>query len=260
MNEKTTSLTWVNALGTILNKLGRLHAQEIVSAMPNSSGLRDELKHQLRRHWALASGIGAVLGAGAAVLVFPGAAVMQNPTGEFGWHLVGFAFLVGLGFALGQWVVLTKLTAQHLGSNPSLVRLWIPASTVAIMAMLLPLWWVPAGFLLWFPWLIAQKILPGILALAILQWLILMRLMSAGPKWIFVTVLGSVVGATLGIFWILLLLPLSGIPGLAQAIEAIANATFEMGWAFVTGGMIGLFQAGELAKAIGIAVENTQGE
>ena len=228
--------------------------------MPDFSDLRGRLKRQLRREWALASGIGAILGAGAAVLVFPGAAMMQNPTGEFGWHLVGFAFLVGLGFALGQWVVLKRLTTQYLDPAPFVVGLWIPASTVTLMAMLLPLWWVPGGYLIMMPWLLAHKMLPGILALAILQWLILRRLMPAGPKWILVTVLGAVVGATLGIWWVVVLFPFLFVPGLEQEIEAIGNATFEMGWAFVTGGTIGLFQVGELAKSISASVETTQGD
>lgn len=200
------------------------------------------------------------MGAGVAMLVFPGAAFMENPTGEFRWHLVGFAFLVGLGFSLGQWIILNKLTTKYLHPNPFFVGLWIPASTAAVMAMLLPLWWVPGGYLFWAPWLLTQKMFPGILALAVLQWLILTRLAATGPKWMLITVLGTIFGATLGIFWIVVLLPFSVIPGIAQAIEAIGEATFEMGWAFVTGGTIGLFQAGELARAVGAAVENTEGK
>lgn len=228
--------------------------------MPDFPDLRGKLKNRLRRQWSLASGIGAMMGSGAALIVFPGAAFMQNPTGEFGWHLVGFAFLVGLCFSLGQWIVLNRFTKQYLDSKPFLVGLWIPASTLAVMAMLLPLWWVPGGFLIWAPWLLAQKMFPGILALAILQWLILMRLMTAGPKWILVTILGSVVGGTLGLFWMLVLLPFSSIPGIEHAIEAIGDATFEMGWAFVTGGTIGFFQASELARAICTTAGRTEGE
>ncbi|WP_197431111.1 hypothetical protein, partial [Aliiruegeria sabulilitoris] len=228
--------------------------------MPVSSDLSPKLRPQLRRQWPFASGIGAAVGAGIALLIFLDAAFMKNPTGEFGWHLVGFAFLVGLCFSLGQWIVLNRLATKHLQVGRIIVGLWVPASTAAIIAMLLPLWWVPAGFLMWFPWLLAQKMLPGILALATVQWLILTRLMAVSPKWIFVTVLGAVVGAMLGVFWLIVLMPFAAIPGMDQALVAISNATFEMGWAFVTAGAIGLFQAGELARAIGKAANDAEGE
>ncbi|WP_343082529.1 hypothetical protein [Ostreiculturibacter nitratireducens] len=191
-------------------------------------------------------------GAGAAVFFFPSAAFGQNPTGQFGWHLVGFALLVGVSFAMAQWSVLKRLTGRYLGTNPFLVGLWIPASSVAIMAMLIPLWWVPGGFFFWFPWLLAQRIFPGVLVLAILQWLILRRITATGSKWVVLTIVGASVGATLGLFWPILLAPILLSPGPIEFIP------FEVPWAFLTGGTIGLLQAGELSASIVAAIERME--
>jgi hypothetical protein len=216
------------------------------------------LRSQLRWQWPLASGFGLMAGAGAAVVFFPGAAFGQNPTGDFGWHLVGFAILVGVFFALGQWSILRRLSDRYLETNPFILGLWIPASTVAIMAMLLPLWWVTGGFLFWAPWLLVERMLPGILVLAILQWLILWRMTAIGPKWIVVTILGSSLGAILGLFWPIILLPISISPELDAAF--IEYIPFEVPSAFVFGATIGLLQSGELAAAISDAVERIESD
>ena len=202
-------------------------------------------------------------GAGAAVVFFPGAAFGQNPTGDFGWHLVGFAVLVGVFFALGQWSILRRFSDRYLEINPLLLGLWIPASTVAIMAMLLPLWWVTGGFFFWAPWLMVERMFPGILVLAILQWLLLWRMTAIGPKWIVLTILGSSLGAILGLFWPIILLPISMTfsPELDAAfIEFIEFIPLEVPSAFVFGATIGLLQSGELAAAISDAVERIESD
>jgi hypothetical protein len=191
-------------------------------------------------------------GTGAAVAFFPGAAFMQNPTGDFGWHLVGFAILVGVFFALGQWSILSLFSARYLDTNALLPGLWIPASTAAIMAMLLPLWWEQGGFFFWAPWLLVEKMLPGILVLAILQWLILWRMTAIGPRWIALTVLGASLGAILGLFWPIVLLPIPISPELIEFIP------FEIPSAFVFGATIGLLQSGALAAAISGAVKRIE--
>ncbi len=228
--------------------------------MTLSSDLKDDLKCSLGRRWAWAGGLGALFGAGAAVLIFPGAGMMKNPTGEFGWHLVGFALLVGLGFALGQWVVLRRLAARYLGATPVVLALWIPASALSVVAMLLPLWWVPGGLLFLVPFLLIPRMLPGILALAVLQWLILRRLTPAGAKWVSATILGAGLGAIAGLYWSVPLILLGVTPSFAPVVGQVVDATFEMGWAFVTGGTIGLFQTSELIRAIGDAIEGAEGD
>lgn len=217
--------------------------------MPDYESLQKEIRSAIAWRWPLSGGLGAGAGALAAVLLFPHAAFGRNPTGQFGWHLVGFAFLVGFVFALGQWTLLKKLSDRYLETKSPLTLLWLPASTAAIMAMLMPLWWVPGEALIWAPWLLPIYMFPGILALALLQSLVVNLLTGAGLRLFLRTLLGGVVGVLLGFVWPFVL------PVFALAPELVEQFPFEASWAFVTGATIGAFQVGEIASSFVTAVK-----
>jgi len=103
---------------------------------------------------------------------FPGAAFGASPTGQFGWHLVGFASLIGAALGLSQWVVLRHLLKPANATDRLLLHLWIPATSLGIVAMLMPLWWLDAEVFILLPWMSAGPMIPGIVLLGILQQLV----------------------------------------------------------------------------------------
>ena len=100
------------------------------------------ISEHIKAWWIGISGLGALVGATIAVALFPGAAFGENPTGEFGWHLVGFGLSIGLSFALAQWLVLRGALADKLAIGALLTAQWLVFSSVGIVALLLPLWWM----------------------------------------------------------------------------------------------------------------------
>lgn len=220
--------------------------------MPNYETLRQDIRSAIIWRWPLSGGIGAGMGAFAAVLFFPDAAFGRNPTGQFGWHLVWFAFLVGIFFALGQWLVLRKLSDRYLETGSLVTLLWLPASTAAIMAMLMPLWWVPGAALIWAPWLLPIYMFPGIIALALLQSSIMYLLTGTGFAFFLRTLLGTTIGILIGFIWPFVL------PIYAIAPILVEHLPFEASWAFVTGATIGAFQVGDISKCFIAAVERRE--
>ena len=198
--------------------------------------------------WIVASGGGGFLGAALAVGLFPKAGWGQNPTGQFGWHLLGFALTVGLPFALAQSLALGHLLR---GRGGAVVRLlWLPLTTAGIAGMIMPLWWYDAGMLMWFPWLVARAMLPGILFMAIAQGLVMQNVLGIGLSWTLWTVGGAVGGAVAGLiapaFLVGLLFMVASFP-----IEIADSIPIEPLWALGFGATLGLAQGLLLARHLG---------
>ena len=172
--------------------------------------------------WAAGSAIGLVAGAYIAVSVFPEAGFAMNPTGQFGWNLVGFAAIVAAALALVQWLMLWSFLPGR-----GVVRLfWLPATVAGVMAMVLPLWWYDASLFMLMPWVVLLATLPGTALLAGLQGLLVWAATGAGFRWFIFTVLGGVIGGVGGLIGALLLQP----------------APVELSWALLLGLATGYFQ------------------
>ena len=175
-------------------------------------------------YWTFASFLGALIGATAALALFPSAGFDRDPTSEFNSVLLWFDFTVGFCFAVAQGLVLVNVTKPK--AKLVLFVLWVAASTAGVVLMLIPLWVIDAMWFAFAPYAAFWPLLPGMIALALLQWLILYACFSASPWWIARTVFGGAIGAVLG----LVVYYLSGT---------------EIIWVAMTGGSIGFLQAGE---------------
>jgi len=181
--------------------------------------------------WAGASGVATMIGAAAALRLFPGAAFAANPTGQLGWNLVGVALGVGIPFALAQWLLLQLRIGIQGPLRALLLVCWIPASASGIAVMILPLYWWHATVLMFNPWMVVVPTLPGILLLGVMQWLILYALLRVRFKWATLTITGALVGVLLGL--------------LASVFTPLP---LEPTWALVTGFSIGAFQSSALQE------------
>lgn len=124
---------------------------------------------RVRWIWISSSGIGVLAGASLALFLFPEAAFAVNPTGHFGWHLVGFALSISIPFGLSQWIALRYLLRNRTVSVISSLDLWLPVTAIGIALMILPLWWWDAVVFLYAPWVVVMPMLPGICVLALSQ-------------------------------------------------------------------------------------------
>ena len=195
----------------------------------------------VRLLWIGASALGSLIGAVAALTFFPSAAFGANPTGQFGWHLVGFASLIGAALGLSQWVVLRHLLKPANATDRLLLHLWIPATSLGIVAMLMPLWWRDAEVFILLPWMSAGPMIPGIVLLGILQQLILRRLISIRLHWIPPTLIGVTIGSTLGLIAVI------GVALFTIENRIAIQFSIDLAWSSVTGIFLGLFQARALA-------------
>lgn len=192
-----------------------------------------------KARWIGVSGLGALLGATIAVVFFPGAAFAENPTGQFGWHLVGFALAVGIAFSAAQWLLLHSTLQYKKAMSGWLSSAWLIVSTVGIAMILLPLWWMPWGQLLLAPYKTVSAMIPGSLVLALGQWFILGRIGESGADYVWLTCLGVAAGGYLGLIAAFLLSLLTG-----------ALLPIEHAWALLFGLTVGAFQSRPLARVI----------
>lgn len=182
-------------------------------------------KTAINQHWPLVSGGAAAIGALIADFVFPEAGFAQNPTALFGWHLVGFASIVGISLAVGQWLILQKTYGKNGFASAIKIAFWLPVTTTGIVAMVFPLWYLDAVVLSFMPIVVVVPMMPGIVLLGVAQWVVLYSLIQAKNTWILMTIAGATLGAVVGLI-LALFLPLP--------VEAT--------WAGVTGLGIGVFQ------------------
>lgn len=162
-------------------------------------------------HWIAVNVFGVWVGILCARLLFPGAAMAKNPTGVFGWHLVGFSACVGLVLAISQAIYLW--IAVEL-PKPSRLILWVPFTAASIMVVILPLYWIDAEMLVFGIGYGIVMMLPGMAALGVAQWFVLGAAGSrASARWITLTLLGALLGGTVGImvFWLIIFF-LSSLP------------------------------------------------
>jgi len=189
--------------------------------------------------WAGVSGLGALVGATIAVAFFPGAAFAENPTGEFSWHLVGFALSIGVSFAVAQWLLLRKALEGKTVMSASLSALWLIASTAGIVAILLPLWWMNWGQVLLAPHMTVSVMIPGSLVLGFGQRIVLGQLGKASNRYAWLTCFGVAAGGYLGLIGAFLLM-------------FVSNALLPINhmWALLFGSIVGAFQCRPLEKII----------
>ena len=181
--------------------------------------------------WILTTSVGGGAGAFLACRFFPSAAFEVNPVGNYGWHLVGFAAAVGLGFAVPPLFVLASMPRLRTLRGTCAMVGWIPATAAGVMIMLLPLWDVLGSYLLFPPllWLMAG---PGTVVLALGQWALLGIALGERTEWLWRTVLGALAGMTVGL-WV------AGI---------MAPSFLEPVWAAITGLGMAALQAPELVR------------
>jgi len=181
--------------------------------------------------WIWGSGIGAFVGAVFALALFPSAGFGIHPIGQFSWHLVGFAFSIGISFAVSQWIILRHAARYRKIANIPLLVMWIPVSSIGVTFMILPLWRWDAGVFMYAPWYVVVPMLPGMIFLGLGQWLILYRGITARIIWVLFTIMGAMAGAVAGLV-VAFYLPLP----------------LEATWAFVTAAGIGALQGFVLAS------------
>jgi hypothetical protein len=193
----------------------------------------------IKARWIGVSGLGALIGVSIAMVLFPGAAFAENPTGQFGWHLVGFALSVGIPFALAQWMLLHTTVQHKKAMSGWLSAIWLIFSAAGIAAILLPLWWMPWGQVLLAPYKTVSVMIPGSLVLALGQWFVLGRIGESSVAFVWLTCLGVAIGGYLGLIAAFLLSALTG-----------AFLPLEHAWALLFGLTVGAFQSHPLARVI----------
>lgn len=198
----------------------------------------------LRAMWGAASALGAALGAVAALALFPDAAFARNPTGQFGLHLVGFALTIGILLGFSQWLVLRYTPWPPPRHSLRSLGLWIPATGLGVALMIMPLWWLDAamiGLIVFAPVEVVARVvgptLPAIALLALMQWALLRDHGLGDTGWITRTLIGGILGVTIGLVFSMLASRSGALP-------------FEAMWALGTGLILGLFQAGALVRRL----------
>lgn len=152
----------------------------------------------MRATWIGANLVAIMFGVALAMLVFPDAMAGRNPTGQFGWHLVGFSSVVSLPIAAVQSFLLAFTDLLAVRPRGRLFVMWFIATSIGVMLVPLPLWWVDVEVLIMLPHLFVVYIAGGILFLALLQYLVLRLLACGTAYWILATTLGAVLGGIVG--------------------------------------------------------------
>jgi hypothetical protein len=141
-----------------------------------------------------------------------------------------FALAIGIFFGLGQWAALRHLLGRTSVHARDARQLWVPVTAIGIATMILPLLWLDAVEPAWLHVAGLPAMVPGIIALAMMQSALIRKLMPR-RAWIWRTAAGAVAGAALG-------LPIS---------EFLSEIRFIPNWIYFAGTVglvIGRFQAG----------------
>jgi hypothetical protein len=185
--------------------------------------------------WTLASAAGTGVGAYLAMRYFPEAGFAKHPTGQYGPYLYGFAVSVALPLALAQFVLLASFLGSYTPGRLVLLLLWIPATAVGVMAMILPLWSWDAFVFAIMPLAVAVVMLPGAVLMGLAQNVILYALFGTRIYWAALTVVGAVIGSVAGLVLAFMLQPMP----------------LEVVWGIVTGAGIGATQGHLLGASLG---------
>ncbi len=176
--------------------------------------------------WVFLGSIALAFGASLAIDAVPEGRFGVSPTGQFRWYLVRFALFVAVPFAIAQWVGLL-LSLPSRGLERILISvLWLPATCVGVLAMLLPMWWWSASMFADMPIGVAVPVLPGAVVLGGCQALVMQMLAGSGRYWLMSTLLGAAFGTVLGL-----------------AVAVNFEGALEVAWALITGLGITSFQA-----------------
>jgi hypothetical protein len=181
--------------------------------------------------WVFCATIGCALGATLASLVFPELGFAKNPTGEFHPAMFVFTALVGLGLGGGQATAFVWMRVL----SPKQRLSWTLLTTLAVMGMIFPLWWLPAELIFFVPWSVLSSLGPGLLALTIAQSFILRRKI-AWNRWFLSTLMGGVIGAV------------GGLIAAALAAEMLYFLPFEAQWAGFVAASMALLQCKHLPR------------
>jgi hypothetical protein len=150
------------------------------------------------------------------------------------WRLPGnCAFTLSVPIASWQFLVLLFALRKDLIRWIATLILWLPVTSIGIAAMILPLWWWNASTLAGMPWIAFVPLVPGAAAMALLQRMLLRKLLDESFNWAAQTIIGVVLGATIGL-----------------VATFMVPAPIELTWAFVT--VVGMCwpQGATLAKSL----------
>ncbi len=193
--------------------------------------------------WMGGSGVAAWVGANWALTLFPGGELfvsdaadsgIHHNVGQFSWHLIGLALVVGLPFAIFQCLILLYVPKYREALNTLVLALWIPVTTIGIAIMLLPLRSIDAMLLFMAPWLILLPMLPGMLFLGVAQWFILYQVISARGTWVLRTITGAIIGSVVGF--------------VVAFFMSDSEWAFELTWVSMIGAGIGVLQGNALVR------------
>ncbi len=175
--------------------------------------------------WGCLGSIALAFGATLAIDAVPEARFGVSPTGQFRWYLVTFSLFLAVPFSIAQWVGLLLALPSRNPQKLLISVLWLPATCVGVLAMLLPMWSWSASSFSDMPIGVAVPILPGAIVLGASQALVLQLLVGRGRYWLISTLLGAVFGSVFGLM-----------------IASILGGALEVTWALITGLGIALFQ------------------
>jgi hypothetical protein len=188
----------------------------------------------IRWLWPGFSALFIGIGAGLALQYFPGAGFGKHPTGLYDAELVGFAACVSVPMAVAQFGLLLCIVRDPLAARSFWLWLWVPLTSAALMAMILPLWSFDAQVFMLMPVMVLLPMLPGALLLGFVQWFAAYWLIGMRMYWIMLTVVGAIIGSVVGLIVAFMLQPLS----------------MEVTWAVLTGAGIAIPQGWLLSEAM----------
>ena len=198
---------------------------------PNTSGSRT-----IFWTWTLLTGVALGFGALLATMIVPKAGFGMHPTGKYDASILGFSLIAGLPLGIFQYLALRGWIQKAALPNYDNLFLWFPATTIGVMAILLPLWSFSAFELMVVPPLAAFVMTPGLFILGVGQWWSVRKDRLVSPLWILRTVFGGAFAAC---------------TGMLIALLAGYVAPIEFVWGSITGLVLGAIQGNELARGFG---------
>jgi hypothetical protein len=186
--------------------------------------------------WTVLTGAALGFGALLATMIVPVAGFGMHPTGKYDASILEFSLIAGLPLGIFQFLALRHWTKKAFLPHCENLFLWFPATTIGVMAILLPLWSFSAMELLIIPPLAAIVMIPGLLILGVGQWWSVRKDRLVSPQWILRTVFGG---------------SLAALTGILIGFVASYVIPIEFVWGSTTGLILGAIQGNELAKRCG---------
>jgi len=150
--------------------------------------------------WIGSSAVGFLVGTILAGMAFPAPPVdpgaIEGTRNQYDWREAAYALTLAVPFAISQWLVLRYLLAVYEVPGKAKAVLWIAVTSIGTAAMI---FLMPIGLPMLFLPMMAEPMLPGIVLLALGQWLVLRLLIKARFFWPLLTIVGAVAGAYLAV-------------------------------------------------------------